>query len=94
MNNFGCCPYVNSSIGKLCVLKTYIDDLVQDCDISSALAMEMPQFCTKPSICSWVLKWQNDSVSSLSPTYVGLVDELYKIFFVAIMVIWSCTISL
>ena len=62
---------------------------MQDCDISSALAMEILQFCTKSSIYSWGLKWQTDSVSSQSPTYVGLVGELYNIFFVAIMVIWS-----
>ena len=29
----------------------YIDGLVQDCSNSSALAMELLQFCTKPSIC-------------------------------------------
>ena len=28
----------------------YIDDLVQDCSISSALAMEMRQSYTKPSM--------------------------------------------
>ena len=27
---------------------TYIDGLVQDCSISSALAMEIQQCCTKP----------------------------------------------
>ena len=32
--------------------KTYIDGLVQDCSNSSALAMELPQSCTKPSICN------------------------------------------
>ena len=30
---------------------SYIDALVQDCSISSALAMEILQSCTKPSIC-------------------------------------------
>ena len=30
--------------------QSYIDDLVQDCSNSSALAMELLQFCTKPSI--------------------------------------------
>ena len=30
--------------------KSYIDDLLQDCSISSALAMEILQSCTKPSI--------------------------------------------
>ena len=34
----------------------YIDGLVQDCSISSALALEILQFCTKPSICLNVLK--------------------------------------
>ena len=29
----------------------HIDGLVQDCNNSSALAMELVQFCTKPSIC-------------------------------------------
>ena len=31
--------------------REYIDGLVQDCSISSALAMEILQSCTKPSIC-------------------------------------------
>ena len=30
----------------------YIDSLVQDCSISSALAMEILQSCTKPQIYS------------------------------------------
>ena len=30
----------------------YFDGLVQDCKISSALAMELLQSCTKPSISS------------------------------------------
>ena len=29
---------------------TYIDGLAQDCGNSSALALELPQSCTKPSI--------------------------------------------
>ena len=41
--------YINTSIaGKL-----YIHSLVQDCSISSALAMEILQSCTKPSIYSY-----------------------------------------
>ena len=31
--------------------ETYINDLVQDCSISTALAMEILQSCSKPSIC-------------------------------------------
>ena len=34
----------------------YVDGLVQDCSISSALAMEILQFCSKPSM------WSEDSV--------------------------------
>ena len=30
----------------------WIDGLVEECSICSALAMEILQFCTKPSICS------------------------------------------
>ena len=33
----------------------YIDGLVQDCSISSALAMEILQYCTKLSICGRVV---------------------------------------
>ena len=45
-----------------------IDDLVQNCSISSALAMEILQFCTKPWIC-WLIRknFQNWYKYSLSP---------------------------
>ena len=33
-------------------IKYHIDSLVQDCSISSALAMEILQYCTKPSVLS------------------------------------------
>ena len=33
-----------------------INGLVQDCNNSSALAMELLQFCTKPSKCAWILQ--------------------------------------
>ena len=35
----------------------YIDGLVQDCNSSSALAMELPQSCTKPPILGWSYDW-------------------------------------
>ena len=38
---------------KLDQLITYIDGFVQDCSISSALAMEILQSCTKPLIIFW-----------------------------------------
>ena len=46
--------YVTPEQGKGC---QYIDGLVQDCSISSALAMEILQSCSKPSTCSG--NWQN-----------------------------------
>ena len=46
-------------------MQTHIDGLVQDCSISSALAMEIRQFCTKPSISS-VLRQQQLSRAGTS----------------------------
>ena len=37
-------------------LDHYIGGSVQDCNISSALAMEILQSCTKPSIYTWKLR--------------------------------------
>ena len=34
---------------------THMDGLVRDCGIPNALAMEMLQSCTKPSICSMLV---------------------------------------
>ena len=39
----------------MCVGKVYFDGLVQDCNKSSALAMELSESYTKPSICSILL---------------------------------------
>ena len=36
-------------INQATLSKVYIDGLVQDCSNSSALAMELLQFCIKPS---------------------------------------------
>ena len=48
-------PVINSTQQGLHLLyvndcEHYIDGLVQDCSISSALAMDILQSCTKPSI--------------------------------------------
>ena len=53
-----CCFRVHSMITILS-LSCYIDGLVQDCSISIALAMEILQSCTKPSICSTcIILWR------------------------------------
>ena len=55
----------------------YVDGLVQDCSISSALALEILQSCTKPSISSFVIgvlslqaldrcKLQEEKIESMS----------------------------
>ena len=46
-------PIYNICIGieETILGQWYIDDLVQNCCNSSALAIELLQFCTKPSIC-------------------------------------------
>ena len=40
--------------GLICYFIWYIDDLVQDCNISTADALEILQSCTKPSICTYI----------------------------------------
>ena len=47
----------------------YFDGLVQDCSNSSALAMELLQSCTKPSICFCFCIWV------LTKTYSWLCDK-------------------
>ena len=42
------CAFMNLGICE----RVYFDGLMQDCSISSALALEILQSCTKPSICS------------------------------------------
>ena len=43
-------PRIYSDDSAVNVCGYYIDVLVQDCSISNALAMEILQFCTEPSI--------------------------------------------
>ena len=46
----------------------YVDGLAQDCSDSSAIAMELLQSCTKPSMSScarWFVKWSEGSDEKL-----------------------------
>ena len=43
------CWFAQQSVGRECLLD-YSNGLVQDCGISSAVALEIPQSCTKPSM--------------------------------------------
>ena len=45
-----------------CFSNMYIDGSVQDCSISSALAMEMLKFCTEPSIYKFTHIWSPNSL--------------------------------
>ena len=54
------------------LLDPYIDGLVQDCSNSSALAIELPQSCTKPSISTGFSKNHCDT-NNLKQGYMELV---------------------
>ena len=50
-----------------CIMLSYIIDLVQDCGISSALALEIPQSCTKSLIhvyISYIFSYIHDEITS------------------------------
>ena len=55
--NFVLCHLTQNWLANSGFISNYIDGLVQDCSNSSALAMELLQSCTKPSISdsSWLL---------------------------------------
>ena len=50
------CRHMASMSQLIQAVDAYIDGLVQDCSISSALAMEILQSCTKSLICCWVFR--------------------------------------
>ena len=52
-----------------------IDGLVQDCSISIANALEIPQSCTKPSICTFVSMAQFIKIWRLKRGIDGIVDK-------------------
>ena len=50
---------------SLMEVKDYFDGLVQDCGNSSALAMELLQSCTKPSIALELLQCISNGVTAI-----------------------------
>ena len=46
-------------------VKDYFDGLVQDCGNSSALAMELLQSCTKPSIAMELLQCISNGITAI-----------------------------
>ena len=76
----------------------HIDGLVQDCSNSSALAMELLQSCTKPSICDKTVNFTVDVVlwTELCPhcifqtssqilfIFIDLIDQLQKNFILSL----------
>ena len=54
---------------------SYIDGLVQDCSNSSALAMELLQSCTKPSICAVYIQ---SEIYQLYPIFTVNVHEIWR----------------
>ena len=61
-------------------MAAYIDALAQDCSISSALAMEILQSCTKPSI------WAKASALSSLSIYTNCSDNNGQDFFYALYI--------
>ena len=49
--------------------RSYIDGLVQDCSISSVLAMEILQSCTKPKICQFTTWDINSGLNKMWPIW-------------------------
>ena len=54
--------------------KNHIDDLVQDYGNSSALAMELPQSCMKPSIYQYTFEYQSRYIK-LGSTGIMHIDD-------------------
>ena len=59
----------------------YIDGLVQDCSNSSALAMELLQSCTKPSICNQLYHYElaHGAATSFKAQHIPLPDSLGQV---------------
>ena len=62
----------------------YFDGLVQDCSNSSALAMELLQSCTKPSICSFRLTGMVDQAAIIGT--VKLVSRQFTNIYICIYI--------
>ena len=52
---------------KLIWAALYVDDLVQDCSISIANALEILQSCTEPLMCSEPPTWAHFNIKSIFP---------------------------
>ena len=69
-STLNCCPNEIYCLVHVKYIIVYIDGLVQDCSISSALAMEMLQSCTEPLI------YYND-VAWVSLHLISLITLLF-----------------
>ena len=58
----------------------HIDDLVQECSISSALAMEILQSCNKPSICGLCLLFINEFLCAMVGEYMSVHMHVQHIY--------------
>ena len=68
--------YIRYSKGKQ---RSHIDGLVQDCGNSSALAVKLPQSCTKPSIWGWTFCQWFINLLLWSPSFlVSVCDTVIK----------------
>ena len=58
----------------------YIDGLMQDCSISSALAIEILKSCSKPSLLYFTLHWVKPCTDRISQQCVELVRIVYDVY--------------
>ena len=66
------CVWGGGWVGGCVCVRVCIDGLVQDCIISSALAMERLQSCTKPSILFCVLKREVNSRNLVNVVHIWI----------------------
>ena len=76
----------------------YMDGLVQDCSISIGNALEILQFCIKPSICTRYLKYYRHTafvdlqMPCLEPDCMGRVPSCFQnlvAFAIFVLRVWS-----
>ena len=89
-------PRTYFDLGTAYLVITYIDGLVQDCSISSALAMEILQSCTEPSIYTMRESTRSTTTQKTSPGCWRLIDIGYTTFcantvvFVIMLYVYVC----
>ena len=70
----------------------HVDGLVQDCDNSSALAMELPQSCTKPSMYCYqkpILTSWDDKYTNGRGQFMQVYIKVYVAWLHVLIALWT-----